>query len=210
MIYAIIDRAAAQRAGHDPLDAVRAACDAGVTLFQWREKAATGAQLHAFGQSLITTLSPYGARLLVNGRADIARAIGAAGVHRPGDGLPIAALRLVMGAAADDPLIFASAHSIDEALALAAQGADAVVLSPIFETPSKPGYGPALGLTYLKAACQAVSAPVYALGGIRPEDMAGVLDAGAAGAAVLGGIFAAAQPGDAAAAYVRSARQRVR
>jgi thiamine-phosphate pyrophosphorylase len=201
-IYAIIDREAALGAGHEPLDAVRAACDAGVTLFQLRDKGATGAALYGFGEQLMRVVEPYDARLLVNGRADIARALGAAGVHRPGDGMSVAALRAVLG----EGLVFGSAHSQAEALALQAAGADAVVLSPIFLTASKPGYGPALGLTYLRAACAKLHIPVYALGGVTPQEVVGCMESGAYGVAVLGGIFAHAAPGEQARAYVYEAR----
>ena len=81
-------------------------------------------------------------------------------------------------------------------MAAAKAGADAVTLSPIFASASKPGYGPALGLERLGEVAAAVHPmPVIALGGI--EDEAGVracLDAGAAAVAVMGAVMRAADP----------------
>ena len=85
-------------------------------------------------------------------------------------------------------LIGLSAHShVDVALAKA-RGADYVTLSPIFETMSKPGYGPCLGPAILRAAT-AVGIPIIALGGINPELVKAVMDEGVDGVAVMGGIY---------------------
>jgi thiamine-phosphate pyrophosphorylase len=90
--------------------------------------------------------------LVVGGDPDLATEVGAQGVHLPGsagiDG--IRALREKLGAAA---LIGFSAHSVAEIAAAEAAGADYATLSPIFPSASKPGYGPALGLEALRAAC---------------------------------------------------------
>jgi thiamine-phosphate pyrophosphorylase len=71
----------------------------------------------------------------------------------------------------------------------AAEGCDWVFVSPVFPTPSKPGYGPALGPDGL-ARLVAGGPPAYALGGVRPGDVAACRAAGAAGIAVMGGVMA--------------------
>lgn len=209
-VLLILDQPTIARAGHDPLDVARAACDAGVRLFQWRDKAASGRALHRDVAALVDLLEPYDAALLVNGRADIALACGARGVHRPGDGLPVEELRALLGA---DLLISAAAHSADEAMQLGQTSADLVLLSPIFATPSKPGYGPALGCTFLSNVTTKMHTPVFALGGITPQNTEDVLLSGASGVAVMGGILVHPRPYEAARAYVaaadRSASQRV-
>ena len=105
----------------------------------------------------------------------------------------VGAARIVLRPGA---LVSISTHSLDEAFAAAKAGADAVTLSPIFASASKPGYGPALGLERLGEVAAAVHPmPVIALGGI--EDEAGVracLDAGAAAVAVMGAVMRAADP----------------
>lgn len=71
-----------------------------------------------------------------------------------------------------------------------------MTLSPVWETASKPGYGPALGVEGLAAAVAAVPGlPVYALGGIGPGRVAACVEAGAVGVAVMGAVMGAVDPG---------------
>jgi thiamine-phosphate pyrophosphorylase len=97
-------------------------------------------------------------------------------------------------------LVGRSCHNADELSQARRDGCDYVTLSPVFQTPSKPGYGPALGLTGLAGLvprtglAAAVGLPreamaVYALGGIQPVDVAGCLAAGAYGIAVMGPVM---------------------
>lgn len=85
-------------------------------------------------------------------------------------------------------LVGRSCHSVGEVERASADGCDYVTLSPVFATPSKPGYGPALGLPGL-AMLSRGSPPAYALGGIRPRDVPGCLMAGARGVAVMGPVM---------------------
>ena len=82
-------------------------------------------------------------------------------------------------------------HSGD---ALAGSEADYVTLSPIRATRSKPGYGPALGLSGLAAAARRIAVPLIALGGIEATDVSPCLSAGASGVAVMGSVMRAADP----------------
>ncbi len=80
-------------------------------------------------------------------------------------------------------MIGVSCHNLDEVVRAEQEAADYVYLSPIFESPSKPGYGPPLGLEALRAAAGRVRIPVIALGGISAENEALCIAAGAAGIA---------------------------
>lgn len=77
----------------------------------------------------------------------------------------------------------ASAHSLHEAQRAAVGGVDYILLGPIFPTPSKLKYGKPLGLSLLRQICEALALPVLGLGGIRPDRIAEVIAAGAAGIA---------------------------
>jgi thiamine monophosphate synthase len=87
-----------------------------------------------------------------------------------------------------------SCHTLADLVRAADEGADYAVISPVFETPSKPGYGPPLGLGRLADWCAAARLPVYALGGIDPARARPCREAGAAGVAVMGAVMRARHP----------------
>jgi thiamine-phosphate pyrophosphorylase len=135
-------------------------------LVQLREKEGPDVELLERARAARERLGPD--RLFVNGRFDVALASGAAGVHLPADGLPLARVR------SETPRGFrvgVSTHSAEEARAAIGDGADLVVLGPIFDTPSKRRFGPALGTAALEQLPLLVDhgAEVYAIGGIDEE-----------------------------------------
>ena len=82
-----------------------------------------------------------------------------------------------------------SCHDAAELARAAAQGCDYVTLSPVFPSPSKPGYGPALGPAGLAALIRPAGPLVYALGGVTPDRVAACRAAGAHGVAVMGAVM---------------------
>jgi thiamine-phosphate pyrophosphorylase len=116
----------------------------------------------------------------VNGRADLALAAGADGVHLPAGGVGANDLSSWIPAGF---LVGASVHSLKEARTAVSSGADYLLAGPVFETPSKMRYGSPLGLTAFRRICAQVSIPILALGGIHPENVPSVLAAGASGIA---------------------------
>ncbi len=119
-------------------------------------------------------------RIVVNDRLDVALALGAAGVHLGTHSLPA---RLVRGMVPGNFLMGVSCHSLEEAQAAEADGADYLLLGPIYETPSKMQYGPPLGLDKLREVTARVHIPVLALGGINVDRVKPCLECGAAGIA---------------------------
>lgn len=110
---------------------------------------------------------------------------------RPGDAVHLAAADAVP--TPRPALLGRSCH--DPAEVSAAQGCDWVTVSPVHLTASKPGHGPALGADGLAACALAPGAPpVYALGGLGPQDAEACLRAGAAGVAVMGAVMRASHP----------------
>ncbi|MCY4036738.1 MAG: thiamine phosphate synthase, partial [bacterium] len=87
-----------------------------------------------------------------------------------------------------------SCHGLDEVRQAEREGADYVTISPVFESESKPGYGPPLGLGGLGRIARKAHVPVYALGGIDLGRVAACRDAGAAGVAVQGAVARSADP----------------
>ena len=117
---------------------------------------------------------------MVNDRLDVALAAKAHGVHLGTRSMPA---DLVRRLAPREFVVGVSCHSLEEALAAQAAGADYILLGPIFATPSKLPYGPPLGLAKLREVTSQVSIPVFALGGITIDRVALCLENGAAGIA---------------------------
>ena len=163
------------RGAGDLVACIRAAAASGVDLIQVREKDLPARELVALVRRAVEAASPYGSRVLVNGRVDVALAAGAHGVHLPGDAIPATEWRRVVPAGF---LIGVSCH----ALADDVSGADLAVFGPVFETPGK---GPAVGLARLTEFIRAVEIPVFALGGVTQENAAACAAAGAAGIAAI-------------------------
>lgn len=138
-----------------------------------------------------------GGWLAIHDRAHLVAPAGASAVHLGFRSLPAGAAREVVGA---DVAIGVSAHAGDGADRCG--GADYLVFGPVFDTPSKRGLVAPTGLAVLARWTAAAALPVWAIGGMRPEHAVAVLDAGAAGMAVLGGVFGAPDPAAAAARYL--------
>ena len=185
-LLVISDRSQARR----PLSEIAAAAFVGgCRWFSLREKDLPDAERRQLLAELVALGRRFGATVTVHEDTDAAIATGAAGVHLPDGADPAAArLRLPRG------LIGVSAHTPAQAAALLAAKADYVTLSPIFPSPSKPEYGPPLGLGALRDAAAQTSGAIVALAGIDEDNAAACLAAGAAGVAMMGEIMRAADP----------------
>ena len=198
-LYLVTDRSRTRRR---PLLEVREqALAGGVDAVQLREKDLPAGELFALASRLRGLCRQYGAPFLINDRIDVALAVGADGVQLPVTSFAPADARLLLGPGA---LIGASTHSLSEARAAAAGGADFLVFGPIFDTPSKRPFGTPLGLQALAEVAREVQLPVLAIGGITIERGASVRRHGAHGVALIGAILEAADPRTAAVA-VRAA-----
>jgi thiamine-phosphate pyrophosphorylase len=178
------------------IDVVRSALEGGVRLVQLREKDLCSAEVFRLATELRILTNYYGARLLINDRIDIALAAGADGVQLGISSLPVSAVRGLLGS---QMIIGYSAHDIDEARRAQADGADFVTFGPVYATPSKAAFGEPCGVAKLAEVAAALHIPVYALGGINPDNSAAVLNAGARGIAVISAVLAADNPHSAAA-----------
>jgi len=165
-----------------------AAAEGGVRAIQFREKDLSLAEQRHLLQQIMPVVRRHGMRLLVNERVDLCQAVDADGVHLTSTGLPVPVARALLAAGR---LLSVSCHSVAEVKQAEANGADFAVLGPIYDTPSKRPFGPPLGLAVLRQARQAVSLPLFAIGGIRSEHLTDLFAAGADGVAVISEIAAA-------------------
>jgi thiamine-phosphate pyrophosphorylase len=134
---------------------IAAALGAGVDAVQLRDRRASGGALVAAARDLRRLTHDHSAALLVNDRIDVALAASADGVHLPADSFPIAVARRLLGPGA---WIGRSTHSPARRRPTAADGADYVVLGPIFATPSKTAFGTPLGIAALWRRASVMSA----------------------------------------------------
>lgn len=193
-LYLITDR---QQTGGRPLtEVVRASLDGGVRAVQLREKEIPSDSLYRVADELRRLTSDFDARLIINDRLDIAMAVAADGVHIGINSLPVSIVRRILG---EDKIIGYSAHAVDEALRVQADGADFVTFSPVYRTPSKAAYGEPCGVKKLKEAVAALKIPVIGLGGISAANISETLSAQVHGIAVISSILKAADPRHAAA-----------
>ena len=130
------------------------------------------------------------ARLTLHGSPALAKAAGADGVHLP-SGSDAHAARAAFGPAG---LVGMSVHSVAEAAELDPDLVDYAVAGPAFATASKPGYGPLLGPAGIAAVSRASKVPIIAIGGVEAANVAEILDAGASGVAVMGGVMRSPEP----------------
>jgi thiamine-phosphate pyrophosphorylase len=171
------------------VEAVAAAVSGGVNLVQLREKDLPTRELLDLALRLRAAVEPFGVPLVVNGRADVAFAAGATGVHLPADGLPVAGARAVLGS---DALIGRSVHSPAEAGLIAGEPVDYLVLGTIFASVSHPE-SLSIGVEAIRAAAGS-RVPLLAIGGITPENADSVVAAGADGVAVISAILGQSEP----------------
>jgi thiamine-phosphate pyrophosphorylase len=183
-LYALIDPA--RVGGRLPAVVARELFSAGVRLIQFRDKRASSRQLYETCVELKELLRGSGCRLVVNDRADVARATEADGVHLGQDDLPVEMARRVL---APDQWIGCSTHSVEQVVEADRSTADYIAFGPIFPTASKENPDPVVGLEGLRAARRATRKPLVAIGGITLQNAPEVLAAGADSLAVLGDLL---------------------
>jgi thiamine-phosphate pyrophosphorylase len=180
---------------------IGASLEAGLRAIQLRERDLATSSLIALAEETLCLTRKAGAKLFINDRVDLAMSLGADGVHLRGSSLPVCTVRRIMGPSC---LIGVSVHSVEEATRVEADGADFVVLGPIYETPSKRSYGLPLGLKPLEKVARSTRIPIFAIGGITPTRAREVCAAGAFGVAVISSILEAESPAQATREYLNA------
>jgi thiamine-phosphate pyrophosphorylase len=152
-----------------------------------RDKEASASALAELARALLPICGAAGAKLLVNDRADVARAVGALGVHLPEAGLSIRDARAVLG----DAIVARSCHDAPGLERAEREGADFATLGPI---GSVPGKGPPIGVDGFGRAIAGRSLPIYALGGVDTSNARELIARGARGVAVIRAVYGSADP----------------
>ncbi|MCD8510902.1 MAG: thiamine phosphate synthase [Bacillus sp. (in: Bacteria)] len=159
-----------------------------VDYFHLREKTFTAQDLLEAVEVLKVQRIPT-SKIIINDRVDVAAVSMTAGVQLAYHSLAVEAVK------AHFPMLKVgkSVHSVEEAVDAEGAGADYLLYGHIFPTQSKPGLSPR-GIGNLEKVARAVSIPVIAIGGIKPENAGQVMDAGAGGIAIMSGLLEAEDP----------------
>jgi thiamine-phosphate pyrophosphorylase len=179
------------------VEAVAAALRGGAALIQYRDKSSDRTRRLDEARALQALCAAAGAPLIVNDDVELARAVGAAGVHLGEDDAAVAVARDALGAAA---IIGVSCYdSIERARSAARAGADYLAFGAFFASPTKPHARRAT--PSLLRAARPLGVPLVAIGGITPDNARPLIEAGADFVAVISGVFGDADPQGAARRY---------
>jgi thiamine-phosphate pyrophosphorylase len=188
-LYFICDARPGGRALADLLPAV---LEAGVDVFQLRDKRLADDKLLELGLAARRWCNEHGALFILNDRPELAVAVGADGVHVGQGDVAVEAARAIVGG---ERIVGLSTHSAEQIAA--AHGVDYIGVGPVNETPTKPGR-PAVGVELVRHAAAHAEVPFFAIGGITAANVAPVLTAGAQRVAVVRAIAEARDPAAAA------------
>lgn len=197
-LYAVTDRSWL-KPGETLAEVVETLLKAGVTCVQLREKEAEDALILQEARELKALCHRYGVPFLVNDRPDLAQAVGADGVHVGQEDTGLTEARNLLG---PNALLGGSAHTVEEALAAQAAGADYLGCGAVFGSGTKHNVSQ-MPLETLTAICQAVDIPVVAIGGVSLDSLPLLAGTGIAGVAVISGLFAAEDKTEAAQAFLK-------
>jgi len=167
------------------VEVIERCLEEGLDTVMLREKDLPGGQMLEMATEIRRVTSGHNAKLIVNDRMDVAIVAEADGVHL---GNRSFRSRDLKNRLPENMLVGASAHNMDEALEAQNDGADYIILSPVFATSSKPGAKP-LGVGKMKDIISRLRVPTYALGGVKQSNAQALIEAGAKGVAVISAIL---------------------
>lgn len=183
LLYAVTDRA---WIGNQTLvEQVKAALQGGVTCVQLREKFLDEEAFLSEALEISALCRMYGVPFIVNDNLTIAMQCNADGIHVGQNDMDVMQVRKIVG---EQKIIGVSVHSLEEALAAVANGADYLGVGAMFATDTKPD-ATIVSTETLRDICDIVTIPVVAIGGINPSNIAQLAGSGVDGVALVSAIF---------------------
>ncbi len=187
-LYVILDAGLVE----GPVQSIaRQLVSAGVRLLQYRAKGVPAREVLETATTLAEIARAEGTSFFVNDRPDLAYLAGADGVHVGQDDLSVEQARAIVG---QDRWVGVSTHNREQFEAAAATSADYIAIGPIFQTTSKANPDPVVGTGLLRELRPSTKKPIVAIGGIRLERAAELIEAGANSVAVISDILRAEDP----------------
>jgi len=199
-LYVVLDRTSAR--GRDLVELLALALAGGSRMIQLREKEWPSGRVLPLAEKLREACTAAGATFIVNDRVDLALAVVADGVHLGQDDLPARAARPLLR---PGMILGISTHSVEQARAAQADGADYVAVGSMFATTSKADFQ-LVGPDLMRKLRGEIRVPLVGIGGITPDNVSEVIQAGADGVAVISAVCAAADPKAAAARFLTQIR----
>jgi len=193
-LYVITDKKLIKRAGF--IETVEKSIKGGARIVQLREKDTPQNEILNLGKELLKLTRRYDVPLIINDSPELAKEIGADGVHLGGDDISIKNARAILG---DEVIIGVSCYNqIERGLNAVQNGADYVAFGTPYYTPTKPEREPT-SIEVLKEAVYVISQiPIFAIGGITKENASEILGTGVDGIAVITSVFGSPDPENAA------------
>ena len=205
-LYALLDLGYV--AAVDAMRVTEKLIEGGIDLLQLRAKGVAEEEVEALAGEIVRLTESAGVPLIINDHPHLVPSIGAQGAHVGQDDFSVADARWRAGRAlageVPPPIIGRSTHSIAQAEAAAAEGADYIGFGPLFPTPTKPGR-PAIGLDDIRRVHELVSIPIFCIGGVNLDTLDEVIAAGARRVVIVSGLLRAKD----IAGYAKEARARL-
>jgi len=168
--------------------------EGGVDIIQLRAKDYDEEDIQILAEAIVPITEQAGVPFIINDFPEIVPAVGANGAHVGQDDRSIEDARWRAGRAlageVPPVIIGKSTHSVEQAIAAQAEGADYIGFGPLFATPTKPGR-PAIGLEDIARVHEQVTIPIFCIGGIKLENLREVIAAGARRVVIVSGILQA-------------------
>jgi thiamine-phosphate pyrophosphorylase len=195
-LYVILDAALIRQPA---LEIAGQLMDAGVRLLQYRAKTAAVRETLNVATQLAQLAHKKGAVFFANDRPDLAYLAGADGVHVGQDDLSVEQARAILG---PDRRVGVSTHNREQFERALAASADYIAIGPIFSTTSKANPDPVVGTRLIHELRSLTTKPIVAIGGIRLERAAEVIQAGADSVAVISDVLGAPDPAQQARRFI--------
>ena len=188
LLYGIVDTGDVPRGLMAEM--TRSLLQGGIDILQLRAKKESREEVLTMALELAPICREAGIPFILNDHPELVREVGADGAHVGQDDLTVAEARHRAGPGA---IIGKSTHSLTQAIAAAGESPDYIGFGPLFATPTKPDYPP-IGTGEITAAHQALTLPVFCIGGIKLSNLPAVLAAGARRVVIVSDLLLATDP----------------
>jgi thiamine-phosphate diphosphorylase len=168
--------------GYSVLEQIRLALLGGVKIIQIRDKGLPAQDFIELASEALKITRADNAFLIINDAVEVARAVGANGIHLGQEDMPIKEARKIVG---NDAIIGISVKTVDEAICAQEDGADYLAVNGVFPTATKEDLGYCIGLEGVMRLRQLTRLPLIGIGGINLNNCHSVIEAGADGIAVV-------------------------